>query len=266
MDVAQARGKWMRAFLVAMLVFLSGSPAWAWGQNGHRVTGAIGEPLLSKKAAKAVKAVLGTESLAEASTWPDDMRSSPEVFWQKTANPWHYVTVPVGKAYAEVGAPPEGDAVSALKGFAVTLRDPNARLADKQLALRFTIHIIGDLHQPLHVGNGTDRGGNDVKVQFGREDTNLHAVWDGTLIDRQQLSYTEMTAWLSRRITPQNLKDWANPDPLVWVAESAALRDTIYPAEARLGYTYAFQQNEALDTRLMQAGVRVAAYLNDLYK
>jgi hypothetical protein len=256
----------MRAFLVVMLVFLGGSPAFAWGQIGHRVTGAIGEPLLSKKAATAVRAVLGTESLAEASTWPDEMRSSPEVFWQKTANPWHYVTVPAGKTYAEVGAPAEGDGVSALAGFAKTLRDPKASLADQQLALRFTIHIIGDLHQPLHVGNGTDRGGNDVKVQFGREDTNLHAVWDGNLVDRQQLSYTEMTAWLSRRITPQNLKDWANADPLVWVAESAALRDTIYPADTRLGYTYAFQQNEALDRRLMQAGVRIAAYLNALYQ
>jgi hypothetical protein len=256
----------MRAFLVALLVFLSGSPAFAWGQIGHRVTGAIGEPLLSKKAAKAVKAVLGTESLAEASTWPDEMRSSPEVFWQKTANPWHYVTIPMGQTYSQVGAPPEGDAISALKGFAVTLRDPNARLEDKQLALRFTIHIIGDLHQPLHVGNGTDRGGNDFKVQFGREETNLHAVWDGNLIDRQQLSYTEMTAWLNRRITPQNLEDWANPDPLVWVAESAELRDKIYPADTKLSYSYAFQQNEALDTRLMQAGVRVAAYLNELYK
>jgi hypothetical protein len=70
---------------------------------------------------------------------------------------------------------------------------------------------------------------------------------------------------LSRRITPQNLKDWANADPLVWVAESAVLRDTVYPAESRLGYTYAFQQNEAVDLRLMQAGIRIAAYLNALY-
>jgi hypothetical protein len=256
----------MRHFILALCFALASTQALAWGQNGHRVTGAIAEPLLSRKAKAAIAGILGNESLAEASTWADEMKSSPEPFWQSTANPWHWVTVPPGKTYAEVGAPPEGDAFTALKQFEATLRSPTATLAEKQLALRFTIHIIGDLHQPLHVGNGTDRGGNDKKVTFGRDETNLHSVWDGTLVDRQQLSYTEMTAFLTRRITPQLRREWSNKDPLVWISESAAIRDTIYPAEDRLSYRYAFNQQEILDQRLMQAGVRMAAYLNDLFK
>jgi hypothetical protein len=149
----------MRFFFLVVLSCLMAGPAFAWGQNGHRVTGALAEPLLSRKAKAQITAILGNESLAEASTWADEMRSSPEEFWQKTASPWHYVTVPEGKTYVEVGAPPEGDAYTALKQFAVTLKDPKATLAEKQLALRFSIHIIGDLHQPLHVGTRGDRGG-----------------------------------------------------------------------------------------------------------
>jgi S1/P1 Nuclease len=256
----------MRHILLAIILALTATNAHAWGQNGHRVTGAIAEPLLSRKAKAAITAIIGNESLAEASTWADEMRSSPEPFWQTTAGPFHYVTVPPGKTYAQVGAPPEGDAYSALKQFAATLQSQTATKEEKQLALRFSIHIIGDLHQPLHVGNGTDRGGNDRKVTFGRDETNLHAVWDGNLVDRQQLSYTEMTAFLSRRINPQFLRDNSQPDPLVWIGESATIRDTIYPAEDRLSYGYAFKQQETLDARLMQAGVRMAAYFNKLFK
>ena len=256
----------LRLVIAAIILSLIASPAFAWGQIGHRVTGAIAEPLLSRKAKATIASIIGTETLAEASTWADEMRSSPEPFWQTTANPWHYVTVPTGKTYVEVGAPPEGDAYSALKQFAVTLRDPKSTQEQKQLALRFSVHIIGDLHQPLHVGNGTDRGGNDRKVTFGRDETNLHAVWDGNLVDRQQLSYTEMTAFLNRRLTPQLIRQWSNKDPLVWIGESATIRDTIYPTEDRLSFTYAFNQQEVLDTRLMQAGVRMAAYFNDIFK
>lgn len=256
----------MRILIVAIFLTLSASQAHAWGANGHRVTGAIAQPLLSPQAQAAVTAILGTESLAEASTWPDEMRASPDPFWQTKAGPWHYVTVPAGKLYQDVTPPPEGDAYTALTQFAATLKSPTATREEKQLALRFIVHIIGDLHQPLHVGNGTDRGGNDRKVTFGRDETNLHAVWDGNLIDRQQLSYSEMTAFLSRRLTPEVVRDYSQADPHVWINESAAIRDRIYPSEDRLSSRYAFEHQETLDTRLLQAGVRMAAYFNNLFK
>lgn len=256
----------MRTFIAAILIALTSTQAFAWSQIGHRVTGAIAEPLLSRKAKAQIAAIIGNESLAEASTWADEMRSSPEEFWQVTANPWHYVTVPPGKTYAEVGAPPQGDAFTALAKFKATLQDPAATLEQKQLALRFTIHLIGDLHQPLHVGNGTDRGGNDVKVTTGPDETNLHSVWDGYLVDREQLSYSEKTAWLARRITPALKREWSVADPLVWIGESAVIRETIYPTTPQISWKYAFDQQEKVDTRLTQAGVRMAAYLNELFK
>jgi len=258
----------MRALILAVLVVLAPSQAFAWGAIGHRVTGALAQPLLSAKARAEVSKVIGTETLAEASTWADEMRSSPEPFWQSTANPWHYVTVPPGKAYPDVGAPPEGDSVAALAKFAATLKDKSATQAEKALALRFAVHIIGDLHQPLHVGNGADRGGNDVKVTLFGAETNLHAVWDSGLIDKRQLSYTEYAAFLSRRIGKAELARWTVADPLVWIAESAALRDGVYPqgGQTGLGWKYAFEHRETIDPRLAQGGVRIAAWLNAVYR
>lgn len=256
----------MRHFLIiTALMTLPAAPAFGWGQTGHRVTGAIAEQHLSGLARARVRMILGDESLAEASTWADEMRSDPAEFWQKTANPWHYVTVLGGRTYGEVEPPSEGDAASALQRFAATLRDPNASREDKQLALRFTIHIIGDLHQPLHAGNGTDKGGNDVKVIFFGEDTNLHAVWDSGIVDRQNLSFSEYADRLSRRIDPQEVVTWWQADPSVWIGESTKLRDGLYPAGRSLSWDYAHRHLPTVELRLQQAGIRMAAYLNSLF-
>lgn len=237
----------------------------AWGQIGHRVSGKIAETYLNDEARAAVTALLPNESLAEASTYADEMRSNPDSFWQDIAGPYHYVTVPEGKLYADIGAPKEGDSVSALTAFRQTLLDPKATLEQKQLALRFTIHIVGDLHQPLHAGNGTDRGGNDLKLQFFFENTNLHRVWDSQMIDRRQLSYTEWSEWLGDKITPAQATAWSTPDPLEWIAESTRIRDTIYPDDKNLSWDYLYVHLPTASQRLQQAGVRIAAYLNAIW-
>lgn len=250
--------------LVLSIVF---TPAvFAWGQNGHRITGYIAQHYLSEKALAEVKALLGEEDLAQASTWADEMRSNPSAFWQRSASPYHYVTVPKGKVYEEVGAPEKGDAYVAIKAYTDTLRSDEATREQKQLALRFMVHIIGDLHQPLHAGNGTDRGGNDVKLKFFREDSNLHSVWDTGLIEKQNLSYTEMGHWLNRAITAEQLKEWEVVDPLVWIQESAVIRDSIYPKEDAISWQYQYDHLPTIKRRLQQGGVRIAAYLNFVFE
>ena len=80
-------------------------PAYGWGKTGHRVTGEIAETYLSEPAKERIQEILGVEDLAEASTWPDFMRSNPADYWRRTANPWHYVTVPEGETYPNVEIP-----------------------------------------------------------------------------------------------------------------------------------------------------------------
>ena len=254
------------------------SPAFAWGKTGHRVVAAIADTQLSGLARAHVEQILGPgESLDEAANWPDEMRAAPGEFWQKTATPWHYVTLN-GIIYDH--APPEGDALEALGRFSKMLQDPNASLADKQLALRFVVHLVGDLHQPLHVGKCCDRGGNDVKVTFFGKPTNLHAVWDSQLVDDEQLSFTELAAKLERRISPRDVVDWWDINPHDWISESAEIRDTVYPAPGtppkkgakgkdkkvpELSYSYVYKFHPVMERRLSQGGVRLAAYLNALF-
>jgi hypothetical protein len=170
--------------------------------------------------------------------------------------------VPPGHDYAEVDVPEFGDAYTALQRFSVTLRNEDADRPQRQLALRFIVHIVADLHQPLHVGNGDDRGGNDFDVFYFSQPSNLHRVWDSQIIDNEQLSFSEMATWLQQKITPEQYRDWNSADPLVWIGESAELRDRIYPADVRLSWDYDHQWLPVIRQRLSQAGVRTAAYLN----
>lgn len=251
--------------LIAVLLALGPAVALAWGATGHRVTGALAEPLLAPASRERVAAILGVETLAEASTWADEMRADPAPFWQETASPWHYVTVPRGARYRDVGAPPEGDAFTALERFRAVLRDPEASLEAQQRALRFAVHLVGDLHQPLHAGDGTDRGGNDFAVQWFGAPSNLHRVWDSGMIDGQRLSYTEWAAWLGARLTPERVDAWYDPDPEQWIAESTEIRDRIYPQERRLSWDYQYVHLPIVRRRLSQAGVRIAAWLDETF-
>ena len=256
----------MRIFSLLAIPFLACTPAQAWGPVGHRITGAIADDNLSGVARAHVHLLLGTQDLAEAATWPDDMKSDPAEYWQKKAGPWHYVTVRQGDSYQSKDAPPEGDAMSALDGFTATLRNPKSSIEDKRLALRFIVHIIGDLHQPLHAGGGDDRGGNDVKVTWFGRATNLHSVWDSAMIEQRALSYSEYAQWLSRSISPEQLIEWSDPAPSVWIAESIALRKTIYPADPGISWDYAYKHRSQMDDRLKRGGIRIAAYLNGVFE
>ena len=256
------------------------APAFAWGKTGHRVVAAIADTQLSGLARAHIREILnGGESLDEAANWPDEMRSDPAPFWQKTSTPWHYVTLD-GITYDH--APPQGDALEALDRFSRTLKDPSASLADKQLALRFVVHLVGDLHQPLHVGKCCDKGGNDVKVTFFGKPTNLHAAWDSALVDNEQLSFSELAAKLERHTSDQDIIAWWDINPRDWISESAQYRDRLYPTAADkprteagkkskeppvpdLSYSYVYRFTPLMEQRLSQAGVRLAAYLNAIY-
>jgi hypothetical protein len=275
----------MRIRLLAILAAsaaLMPAPALAWGKTGHRVVAAIADTQLSGLARAQIEQILGRgESLDEAANWPDEMRSAPGAFWQKTATPWHYVTLN-GIIYDH--APPEGDALEALARFSKTLKDPNASREDRQTALRFNVHLVGDLHQPLHVGKCCDRGGNDVKVTWFGKPTNLHAVWDSQIVDEEQLSFTELAAKLERHISPADVVKWWDINPRDWTSESAEIRDTLYPSARDLpklpkgkklkkgeqllpdlSYGYVYKFTPVMERRLAQGGVRLAAYLNALF-
>jgi hypothetical protein len=239
----------------------SGPTAEAWGPIGHRAIGRIAERHLTPQAAQAVAELLAPEKLAYVPTWADDIRPEPE---RAKADSWHWVTIPEGQTYESAAKNPAGDVVEAIARFEKVLADHKAPKPERVEALKWLTHLIGDLHQPLHVGRGDDRGGNDVLVLWMGEPTNLHSVWDSKIIESTQLSFSELAEMLEPP-TPEQMRTWQASGPVEWARESQELRSGCYElGDRKLSYRYIHDHWPTVQTRLLQAGVRLAGELNRL--
>jgi hypothetical protein len=256
--------RFMTALLASALT-LASTPAMAWGPTGHRVSGAIADRFICGTTRLEVRDLLGVETLADAANWADYMRMQSDPYWSKTTFNWHFVTIPDGKTYAQAGVPPQGDAVSALAKFRAVDVNRTAPVAARRDAPRMIVHIVGDLGQPLHSGNAHDRGGNDEVVTLRGAPTNLHSIWDSTLIDMEQMSYSEWTTYLLERITSEQAIAWSSPDPQAWVDEARALHTRVYPKAKTIDGDYLYNAPPLLHEQMTKSGLHLAAYLNAMF-
>ena len=158
----------MKKILLLFSLFLF-VESFGWGPTGHRVVGQVAEAHLSKKARKNIKRVMGDESLAMCSNWMDFIKSESSYDSLKS---WHYVTIPAWEKYHHEGEL-KGDVIQAIDRFVHEL-ETGEYSVDEKFAIKCLVHLVGDVHQPLHVGKGGDRGGNDVKVTWFGKSSNLH--------------------------------------------------------------------------------------------
>jgi hypothetical protein len=251
--------------LFIVLVVLSFSPqAFSWGKTGHRIVGEIAQRNLDANAKKAVKELLGDEDLSRVSTYADEIRSNRKFDYM---GPWHYSNIPNGKTYFDQKRPKEGDVIEALFRFEETLRDAKKSKDEKIEALKLMVHMMGDLHQPLHMGSAEDRGGNSVRVKWFKNETNLHSIWDESIVDFEQLSYTEYANYLNH-FTKEEKKEFSKGTFLDWGKESQELRSIVYDTggSENLGYEYHAKVKPTMELRLRQAGLRLANTLNSIFK
>lgn len=264
----------MKTILAALLVLLSlPATALAWGSEGHRVTAEIAEQYLQPATARQVRELLAIENattLAQVSTWADDIRPQ-----RRETTRWHFVDIPIHPpsgtpaAYDAERDCPRGDCVvAAIERFEAVLRDRSAAPRRRLEALKFIVHFVADVHQPLHCADNGDRGGNDIHVTFRGRRTNLHAVWDwGILAPAVRGDERAYALRLAKTITPAELAKWRGGSPADWANESYDIaRQLIYgewPHEAgRLPASYAPMALPVVDAQLKRAGVRLAAVLN----
>jgi hypothetical protein len=251
-------GSHLRIVLAVSLALVA-APALAWGPTGHRAVGRIAERHLTAEAAREIAALLAPERLAYVGTWADEIRSDPA--WAK-AESWHWVTLPMGTTYADSRKNPAGDVLEAMARFERILADRAAPRLERQQALKWLVHLVGDLHQPMHVGTRDDRGGNEVLVLWFAEPSNLHSVWDSGLIDRAELSFSELAEKLDAAGAEQ-VRAWQATTPLEWADESRALGERAYGlGDRRLSWRYVFEHWPAVELRIQQAGVRLASVLD----
>lgn len=251
---------------LALVTLFAAASLLGWGKTGHRITGQIAENHLSPKAFQAIRDLLGAQSLAEATNWADEIRSDPA--WKKS-DPWHYVNITDGVSYDDATKAPNGDVIAALRQMEATLRNPAAPKQQRIEALKFFLHFAGDLHQPLHAGKANDLGGNRVQVRWFRstEPTNLHTVWDSSLIDQEQLSFTEFARSLDHA-SEADIKAWQASSYTDWMEESRQALPQVYdfPKDLPLSYPYVFKSMPLVRQRLLQAGIRIAGVLNRIYE
>jgi hypothetical protein len=250
-------------FLAVAMIFAK--PVFSWGLTGHRTIAEIAQQHLAKKTRKELKKLIGKETLAWWANWPDFIKSDSA--WNH-ASPWHYVDLPghmeKQKFIDDLKSLPGKNLYTQIQAMLAELGDNSLPAEQRRIALYFLIHLVGDLHQPLHVGRDEDAGGNKIVVYWFDRKTNLHSLWDNMLIDHQQYSYTEYAKLLNNREAGE-IKSWQSSSLEDWFYESHVISDSIYgasPNEAKLGYKYNFQFQKILGEQLLKGGVRLAALLN----
>ncbi len=258
-----------KIFFAGLFILLS-SQTMAWGLLGHRIVGEIAECYLTKTAKKNIAAILGNETVAMASNWGDFIKSDPNYRYLYS---WHYVNLKAGMSdtdvYNYLASDTATDAYTKINFMVEQLKlkgvlDPETR----KLYLKFLIHVVGDMHQPMHVAHADDLGGNKVKVMWFNTPTNLHEMWDEKLVEFQQLSYTEYTKAINFA-TKEQIKQWQS-DPLSkWIVESynitSRLYDDIKQPDQKLDYKYNFTYLAVVNQQLLKGGVRLAGVLNSIF-
>ena len=235
-----------------------------WSKTGHRVVGKIADNYLDANAKNKILELLNMKSLAFVSTFADEIKSDKRYNEFYT---WHYINMPLDATYETSKKNPKGDMVTGIAYCKKVITDENASDEDKAFYLKFLIHLIGDLHQPMHIGLVEDKGGNDFKLQWFYKDSNLHKVWDSEMINSYKMSYSEL-AENADVLTNEQVLAIQEGSIIDWVNETHELTKKVYASVNEgdnLRYRYSYQNFETVRSQLQIAGIRLAKVLNDLF-
>lgn len=260
----------LKKWLFVALLFYIPSQTMAWGMLGHRIVAEIADGYLTKKARRQIAAILGNESLAMTSNWPDFIKSDPSYNY---LSPWHYINLKEGLTEQQLNdylAKDTATDIFTKMNFLIgELKNKSLEADKKLLYLRLLIHLVGDAHQPMHTGRPDDLGGNRVNVLWFNQPANLHSVWDEKLIEYQELSYTEYVKAINFT-TKVERKEWQSQPISQWLFESYTMSNQLYAEikepNQKLSYRYNFDHVQTLNERLLKGGVRLAGVLNEIFQ
>lgn len=255
-----------------LLVLPLANQAFGWGHEGHQVVANIAERHLTDAARAKALAILGSDgSLVAVATWADDIRHM-----RSNTAPWHFIDIPLNQNTIDAAAVcNNGDCVTAaITHFVGVLKDPNSSAADKNEALKFVVHFVGDLHQPLHCEDNNDRGGNNKNVTFFTKKANLHSTWDTLVIERIDNNPDTFSDTLDQSIDPAKIPQWEQGTVEDWALEShkfaqdpaykqvPAVKSKVKNKNPVLADAYVAAVQPVIDLQLQKAGIRLAHILN----
>jgi hypothetical protein len=261
----------MRKTALSLFALVLSAALVSWGVTGHRSIGKIAEIHLIPQAKAAVRELIGDTTLADVSTWADEVRGQPAY---RSTGPWHYINLPLGLSRTDFETTVKGmtqeNVYSALQQQERILGSTASTRTQKVEALKYIVHFVGDLHQPMHVSREEDKGGNTIQLNYDGNGTNLHALWDSKLIDHQGLTYEQMAAKYDHA-TPAEIKQWQNEPVMEWIWESYQASSKLYAEvdamkSRSIDDSYYDAHIAIVQDRIEKAGIRLAGVLNDIFK
>ncbi len=273
---------------IVLLLLANSQTVFAWGPVGHRTVANIADQFLTPATKQVLSKYLNGTSLADASVWADQIRDKPAV-WSATYD-YHFESISDNQTYIDSlkAKKPEdiknGGLVAALLESKRIFKNPAAKPEDRNIALKFLIHFVGDIHQPLHSGRPEDRGGNAIQRKWNGRSSNLHAIWDAGILDvaygkglpteseltragkKPQIDDEMFAQFLIDKYQGKGALPHAANDVNGWVIESMPLRDMAYEYKEESDASYTDLFVEDVDQRIYYGGVRLAAVLTSLVK
>ena len=256
----------MRRILTLIMAVLIPAMSFAWGAKGHDIVAYVAEQNMSKRALRKVEQVLGGHSMVYVANWMDNASHTEKYAYTKT---WHYVNVdPEEGSYRNAAKESKGDVVTAIDNIVTNLKSGELAPAEERAQLMMLIHLVGDMHCPMHAGHKNDRGGNGTKVKYFGAQKKLHSVWDSEIIESaHRWSHSEWQRQIDR-VSKREKRSIIQGEPAVWIEECVALAADVYERSTtgdNLSYDYVAYYAPILEAQLLKAGVRLASILEEIY-
>lgn len=257
----------MKRLIIFATAICTAFTSYGWGQKGHDVVAYIAECNLSPEVYQKIVKKLDNHSLVYFANWLDNASYTDQYRYTKT---WHYANVDEGYTYDTMKKNEKGDVVTAINNTIAELKSGKLTPEQESARLKILIHLVGDIHCPMHAGHLSDRGGNEVVVKFFNKDIKLHKLWDSELVEAaHKWSYTEWGQQLNRYCTNERKEELAKGEAEDWLNESHKIATEIYkvsPEKGKLYYDYITYYTPIIEKQLLAGGLRLAKILNELYK
>lgn len=254
-----------RLFFTAVMALMIVPNALGWGQKGHDVVAYVAEQNISCRVARKVAKVLEGHSLVYYANWMDNASHTPEYAHTST---WHYANVDEGYTYQTMPKNEKGDVVQAVMQLTEQLKKGGMTAQEESVALRMLIHLVGDLHCPMHAGHKSDLGGNLVEVLYFGKPQKLHSIWDSALVESaHNWGYTEWQREIDRQPRKED-KKLQQGSVEEWFSETVELSKGVYkdmPEGAKISYDEVAKYAPLIEQQLLKGGLRLARLLEEIY-
>lgn len=245
-----------KVVFILIIAVISVTKASAWGKRGHGIVADIAMRMLDENTRVKVEKYIGDMTPGQAGNWMDDVRSDHRYDYMK---PWHYVNVDQGKSYEHTK---EQNVISQLERVAEELKDMK-KMSDDDIRIDILVafHLVGDMHQPLHVGYGVDKGGNDIKVKYKGNMTNLHRVWDTEIIETANITLADCLK-LMKSFSKEDIAMLTAVNPESWMRQPRSKLNAVYSfKDNTIDDEYVARNRKIIEEELLLGGLRLAAFL-----